>query len=312
MKIDRLLAITVMLLNRRRVTAGELADYFEVSPRTIYRDFDTLNRAGIPIISYQGYEGGFCIPDNYKLSRQLLTYDDMVSIITSLKGINTSLKNREISTVIEKITSLIPPERQDEYKKHRDSFIIDMSPWGGAPLNQDTLALVHGAVADSRTLQFSYTTGNGVSSSREVQPYALVFKNLNWYLLAFCILRGDFRIFRLSRMREPAIQPNIFVRQDIAPLTFFQADGDSSPPLEFVLHFSATIHHRLQEMFDAKQLKILDSGIIEVRLALPESNWTSSFLLSFADDVEVISPPEWRSKIAGQITRMKNIYRDIA
>ena len=95
MKIERLLAMTIMLLNRKKMTAKDLADYFEVSVRTIYRDVETLNQSNIPIVSYQGYDGGFCIPDHYKLSRQLLTFSDMLSILTTLKGVNQTLKNKD-------------------------------------------------------------------------------------------------------------------------------------------------------------------------------------------------------------------------
>ncbi len=115
MKIDRLLSMTILLLNRRKMTAPDLADYFEVSVRTVYRDVETLNRSGIPVVSFQGQGGGLCIPDHYKLSRQLLTFSDMVSILTTLKGVNQTMNNREITRAIEKITALIPPEKEAQY-----------------------------------------------------------------------------------------------------------------------------------------------------------------------------------------------------
>ena len=81
MRIDRMLSIVVILLNRRKITARELADRFEVSLRTIYRDIESINLSGIPVISNQGMDGGYEIPDNYKLSRQYLSLSDLKAIL---------------------------------------------------------------------------------------------------------------------------------------------------------------------------------------------------------------------------------------
>ena len=86
MKIDRMLTIIVMLLNRDRVSAKELSEKFEVSVRTIYRDIDTINMAGIPIISYPGNNGGFGIMENYKLNHQLMTLDNQLYYV--MVGLN--------------------------------------------------------------------------------------------------------------------------------------------------------------------------------------------------------------------------------
>jgi predicted DNA-binding transcriptional regulator YafY len=91
MRIDRMLSITVMLLNRDRVSARELAEKFEISIRTVYRDIEAINLAGIPVISYPGNSGGFGIMENYRLDRQLLTLNDMLGILTALKGVNSAL-----------------------------------------------------------------------------------------------------------------------------------------------------------------------------------------------------------------------------
>ncbi len=215
MKIERLLAITIMLLNRRKVTAKELSEYFGVSIRTIYRDVETLNHSGIPVISWQGYEGGFCISDNYKLSRQLLTFDDMLSILTTLKGINKTLKNRDIDNSIEKISALIPEDKEEAYQVHSDSFIIDISPWGANEIHEQVVQTVHQAIGNSLLISFKYIGANGKESDRIVEPHTLVMKSFSWYLLAFCKLRNEFRVFRLQRMHNVEISNEHFVRRKV-------------------------------------------------------------------------------------------------
>ncbi len=97
MRIDRMMTIIVILLNRKRVTAKELAKKFEVSVRTIYRDIDAIDMAGIPIISYAGNNGGFGIMENYKLDNQLLTLNNLCSLLTALKGLIIHWKTWNLS-----------------------------------------------------------------------------------------------------------------------------------------------------------------------------------------------------------------------
>ena len=111
MRLDRLLAITVLLLNRDRISARELARRFEVTVRTIYRDVEALCLAGIPVVSFQGNNGGFGLVENYRWDRQLLNMNDMVSMLTALKGVNETLGDDELDNAIEKVTSLVPAER---------------------------------------------------------------------------------------------------------------------------------------------------------------------------------------------------------
>lgn len=311
MKIDRLLAMTILLLNRRKLTARELAEYFEVSVRTIYRDADTLNRAGIPVISFQGYEGGFCIPDNYKLSRQLLTFEDMLSLLTTLNGVNASLQNVDLDRAIEKITALIPADKEEAYRRHTDSFVIDIAPWGTTTHRQEVLTQVHKSVQDSSLLHFEYTGSQGKQSKRLVEPHTLVFKNYNWYLLAYCRLREAIRVFRLSRIRNIRVSPEHFVRRPVAPGYYFQPQNDSRPLVELILKFYAQARIRVEEIFDHQHLKYNDDGSITANISVPEDEWIISFILGFGDAVELLSPPAWRHSLNEKINTLQKIYSNL-
>jgi len=310
LKIERLLTITVLLLNRRRVTAKELAERFEVSVRTIYRDVETLNGAGIPVISNQGHEGGLTIPDNYKLSRQLLTFDDMLSILTTLQGVNRTMQNSDLQRVIEKITALIPEEKESQYQNHADSFVIDINHWGMADLQRETLQKVHEAVGRSLLLGFSYTGADGRKSLRLVEPHTLVYKNFTWYLLAYCRNRLDFRFFRLSRMRELAPNQGHFVRRQVGPLSRF-TDPDSRPLVELIVKFIPAIRVKVEEHFSPAQLQYSADGAIIATMTFPENPWILSFLLSFGSDAEILSPPRWREAIEKKITEMQKLYSNL-
>lgn len=116
MKINRLIAIVVMLLNRKKISAGELAEKFEVSVRTIYRDIEAINMSGIPIASQSGNNGGFYIVDNYKINHQFLTLDDMISIVEALRNINEVLNDKNVDLAIEKVKNIVPDEKKSDFK----------------------------------------------------------------------------------------------------------------------------------------------------------------------------------------------------
>ena len=156
MRIDRMLAITVLLLNRDRISARELADRFEVSIRTIYRDVDAISMAGIPITSYAGKQGGFKIIDSFKLDRQLLTMKDMLTMLSALKGINATLENEELDSAIDKITCLIPDDKTSLLEDHLQHISIDILPWGTQKKQQKFLKQIHNSITENYIIEFRY------------------------------------------------------------------------------------------------------------------------------------------------------------
>ena len=307
MKIERLLAITVLLLNRRRLTAKELAARFEVTTRTIYRDIDTLNGAGIPVVSCQGYEGGFEVPENYKLSRQLLTFEDMVSILTTLNGVNRTMKNPDLSSVIEKITALIPEEKEPSFQDRADVLVVDISSWGGEEKGRQYLAEIHRAILSSSRLKFDYTTAEGQRSTRKVEPLTLIYKNFVWYLIAYCCVRQEGRLFRLTRIKKIETLAERFARKRIDPKQFLE-DTPARPMVKLCLRFNPAVRFKVEEYFDEQVIAVEKSGSLLVEISFPESDWIVSFLLSFGDMVEVISPPIYRERLRSIAVKMMANY----
>lgn len=310
MKIDRLLATTVLLLNRRKATARELADRFEVSIRTVYRDIETLNSAGIPVVSYQGYEGGFCILDNYKLNRQLLTFNDMLSILSALKGVNTTFKDRELDNAIEKISALIPDDKETEYLDYGERFVMDIMPWGYGTRQQTRIRNIHAAVSSSRLLSFSYRNAAGEASERTVEPMTLVFKPPGWYLFSFCLLKNDYRVFKLSRMKNLCLADRRFTRRDRTWREFFAPDYDKRPPVEIVLKFLPPAAATVEDWFSEEPRYEKDGSCI-LTLSMPDDPWVHGMILSYGDRVEVLSPPEFREKIGQTAEKIRGKYRNL-
>lgn len=308
MRIDRMLAITIMLLNRERISAKELADKFEVSVRTIYRDIDAINLAGIPIVSYSGNSGGFGIMDNYKLDRQLLTLKDMFAILTALKGINSTLENEEIDAAIEKVQSLVPDEKNEELNVHFENLIIDILPWGRGAKYKEKLQAINKAVTGRLLLNYDYTNMKLETTNRTVESMTLLFKNYTWYLFAYCMQKQDYRIFKLSRMKQIKVLNEKFTRREKSYQDIFIDEDKSEKWIKIILRFSSRVKMKVEEYFYEEDISYNADGSIIVNVSFPDNEWVYSTILSFGEDVEVIEPAAIREVIYNKARQICKIY----
>lgn len=309
MRINRMLAITVMMLNRDRVTARELAEKFDVSVRTIYRDLDAIDLAGIPIVSYSGNKGGYGIMDTYRIDRQYLTFDDIVSMVSTLRGMNTALENRELDLAIEKITSLVPGNKSDDLKSKSQQLVVDILPLGYTQRQKDRIKIVHQAVNDQRLLQIEYCNTKGERTERIVEPMTLIFKGYAWYLFAFCLLKQDYRIFRLSRMNHPVILDESFDRREKTYESAFSPDPATLPMVHLKLRFSPQVRYRVEDFFDHEQITYEKDGCMLVEVDFPEDQWVYSFLLGYNEYVEVLEPAHIQQILIEKAKEILKIYK---
>lgn len=193
MKIDRLVGILTVLLRQGSATAPELAARFEVSRRTISRDVEDLCRAGIPLVTTQGYGGGISIAEGYRFRPDLLTQEELETLLAGLGGMGTVTRGPHITTLLEKL----PPGE--------GAIAIDL-----ASHYRDTLtgkiALLRQCIREKRLVTFRYWYRKG-ACQREVEPYRLLYRWRDWYLWGWCRLRQDYRLFKLSRLWEPEAAP---------------------------------------------------------------------------------------------------------
>lgn len=131
MKIDRLVSIIMILLEKERVGAQELADMFEVSLRTIYRDIDAINMAGIPVASISGVGGGFEILPNYKVDKKIFSSADLTTLLTGLTSVSSMVRGEELVHALAKVRSLIPAGKEKDIELKANQIYIDLSPWMG-------------------------------------------------------------------------------------------------------------------------------------------------------------------------------------
>lgn len=201
MKDNRLFRMLYYILKKGKVTARELAERFEVSIRTIYRDIDSLSSAGIPIYAIQGKGGGIEIADEFVLSKSLLTEDEKEQIMTALYGLENVNKSYENELLI-KLSAL--------FKIKNTNWIeVDFNSWQNNKIYEKIFNEIKSAILSKNILEFSYF-GSNEETYRKVKPVRLLFKGQDRYLYAFCLLRDDFRYFKLSRIKKLKTLPVIF------------------------------------------------------------------------------------------------------
>lgn len=316
MKINRLLAIITILLNREKISAVELSKRFEVSIRTIYRDIEAINMAGIPIVSQSGNNGGFYIVDNYKLNHQFLTLEDMISIVEALKNVNRFLDNKQVEIAIEKIKSIVPKEKKSVFDSHFQQMVIDNLPWGFKKSRKENskYKIIYDAVENKKCIAFDYRSSKGECGWREVEPLTLVFKGFSWYLFAFCKLRNDYRLFKLLRMDSLDVLEKEIEKGRISYEQYDNLDKnkyDEDKLTRVKLKFSNRVRYRIEDYFDISELKIEEDGSIIVDTHFFEDEWVYSMILSYGEYVEVIEPYNIRKIIKDKSEKIYNMYSNM-
>ncbi|MDC7126552.1 MAG: YafY family protein [Spirochaetales bacterium] len=310
MKTDRLLSMIIYLINRDLVSARELSERFGVSIRTIQRDMETINLAGIPVASIQGPNGGYSIMDTYKMDRQFMSLDDLYYIITALKGIGSSLEDKKINNTIEKMQGLIPSIDTKAFSERHEKLRIDFSMLGGNEQQRTALAIIQEAVNTNRLLRFSYTNNKLEATERTIEPMTIVFKWRAWYLYGYCKLKNDYRIFRASKIREPEILAKTFIRREKSFDDFEKESNNQTQQknINIKLKFTPEMANIIEEYYSPEVIEYRDEKHTIINLKMPEDGWLYGYILSFGRFVEVLEPPHLREIIKNGAKDIVSIY----
>lgn len=302
MKIARLIGILSLLLQQEQLTAAQLAERFEVSIRTIYRDIDALCQAGIPLTTAQGRGGGVAIMSGYKIDRTLLSTADMQAILAGLRSLDSCSGTNRYQQLMEKLA----PEGAALLAADQ-TVLINLASWDKAALSHK-LELLHSAIAEGRRLAFIYC-GPGGETERLIEPYKLLFQWSGWYVWGWCGLRQDWRLFRLSRMLElrladcfeprPAPQPDLRTEKVFPPL--FQVRAVFQPHCKW----------RLLDEYGPDSFAPQPDGRLLFSFGFTDKEHLLGWLLTFGGDVELLEPTELRQELRRLAADICQIYSEI-
>lgn len=310
MKVDRLVSIIMTLLDKKRMGAQELADMFEVSPRTIYRDIDAINLAGIPIRSISGVGGGFEIMPEYKIDKKVFSTADLSAILMGLSSLSNMVRGDELVNALAKVKSFIPAEKAKDIEIKTNQICIDLSPWIGNQNIQPYLEAIKAALQNCRLLSFEYIAHHGNKTVRTVEPYQLVLKSSHWYFYGYCYYRNEYRLFRLSRMSNLQIQQETFVPRNYQkPILAFE-EILKAMQTEVKIRIHKSILDRVLEYCTYDHFTPDGDEHYLVNFPFVENEYYFDILLGFGDKCECVEPLYIREEMKRRICNIVAVYDD--
>lgn len=298
MKIDRLIGIITTLQQKKIVTAPYLAEKFEVSRRTINRDIEDICKAGIPIVTTRGANGGISIMEGFSLDTTVFTEQELTAIFTGLKSLDSVSHSESAEKLAQKIggSSAI---------KFTDHMMIDLSSFYkddfAAKIEQIKLA-----IRESRCVAFHYYYNKG-EADKLIEPYLIVFKWSDWYLFGFCTERQDFRMYKLRRLWNLQITDMSYTVREI-PEEKKRFDSHITDDYIISAVYDPSVKYRLIEEYGPACFARQKDGKLYTEWGFTTQNSAVEWFLSFGDKVKVLDPPEMVGLMRSILNSAKNLY----
>lgn len=306
--IGRQLGIVYLLLSKKNITAAELAERFEVSVRTIYRDVEALSLAGIPVYARKGKNGGISLTENFVLNKMMLSKEEQECILAALNSMQQTGAGSEEET-LKKLGSFFQIERESWVS-------IDFSDWSGR--RGELFERIKSAILQQKLLRFDYYGQNNVMKRRTVEPVQLVFKEFTWYLRAFCREREAMRMFKVLRMKrveclEEEFVPDPGKYQEVYEDVLAgheerrQAEADAGVE-EVVLRVAASEAWRIYDRFEEEEVTCLEDGSFLIRMRVKVDEWVYGMILGFGPAAEVLEPAKVREEMRRRLRETLENY----
>jgi predicted DNA-binding transcriptional regulator YafY len=288
MKLERMIGILSILLQKEKVTAPYLAEKFEVSRRTINRDIEALCMAGIPLVTEQGQNGGVSIMEGYNIDRALLSTSDMQAILAGLRSLDSVSGTNRYAQLMEKLSA-----GASNLLAGDTHILIDLSSWYKASLSPK-IELLHNAILSGHKVSFMYFSPKG-ESKRIVEPYDLIFQWAGWYLWGWCEKREDFRLFKLGRMTELHTE-ELFEKRAV-PLPDFSVEKIFPYQYQVKAIIQPEFKWRLVEEYGPESFEARPDGTLLFSFGFMDKASIVGWISSFGDGAELLEPVEFRQDV---------------
>jgi predicted DNA-binding transcriptional regulator YafY len=310
MRADRLLSILLLLQTRGQVTARELSERLEVSPRTIHRDMEALSVAGVPVYARRGSGGGWVLPDGYRTETAGLNEAEVRAIFLANPQrllTDLGLKGAAEQGLI-KLLSTLPSAHRHDAEQIRQRLYIDVSSWRSGEEAVPLLPQLHAALLDDRRIRMTYARPGAEPAERIIDPLGLVAKGTVWYLIAHT--NGDARTYRVSRISQVEVLDEPVTR----PPDFDLAAHWQSSKADFVerlpqYRFTALVQAgALDDLRQAGRWSRIESigpeqpdGRCLVTIRSERQVDALGLALSFGAALEVLEPAELRALVLSEL-----------
>ncbi len=296
MKLHRLIGILNALQKQRRVTVPYLAGLFEVSPRTILRDLDTLGEAGFPIVTSQGHGGGVALMDGFSLDTTVFTEEELSVILSGLSSLD-SVSHKQYSAQLSQKLGAPTPE---------PDISIDLGAFHAEGLTHK-IAQLENAIRHRHTVTFHYYYEKG-HEDKEIEPAKIVYRWSAWYIFGWCPARGDFRLYKLDRMSSLSVTEASFVPRDIPPQRL-EFGSNMTDHLIVSAVYAPEVSYRVVEQYGMREEMISDTDGLHADIGFSTWGQALSWFLSFGSLVTVTAPSEFLELYLSEIQKIKEKYQ---
>lgn len=300
MKIDRLIGIITILLKNEKVTAPYLAEKFEVSRRTINRDIEDICKAGIPVVTLQGYNGGITIADGYKIDKSILSSKELEAVLTGLRSLQSITDSSYLNSIADKFTS-----RSDSVTADGGSIVIDLASNHKSSLSKK-IATIKSAIDEQKQISFKYFYNKG-QADKVVEPYLLIFKWEAWYVFTYTPERNDFRMYKLNRLMNLCCTGQHFEKREV-PDEKLKLDDYFTEDIKVTAIFDPSVEYKVIETCGVESYEYGEDGRLMFDGRFKNMDYVLSWIQSFGDKVEVLEPKELRDELKKQAQNIIKRY----
>ncbi len=313
-RIDRLTAILIQLQSKKIVKAREIADRFEISVRTVYRDVKSLMEAGVPIGSEAGT--GYFIVDGYHLPPVMFTQDEASAMVMAGKLVER-MTDQSVRMAFDgallKIKSVLNEAQKDHLEVLHDHIEV-FRPQVKSPIQSTNfLTALQKTIAGKQVTHLNYCSHHqNEQTQREVEPIGLFYYSAAWHLIAWCRLRKGFRDFRCDRIKELKITGEVFTPRSISTMQeYFNSLQQANAEMK-----SAVV------LFDKKESRYVTNsrhyfgfvseeeteGQLRMKFLVSNFQMMARWLLSYGRGIEIESPEELKSMVQGLVEELQEHY----
>ena len=320
MRADRLISLLMLLQTNGRMTAEDLSERLEVSPRTIYRDLDALSASGVPVYAERGPQGGCMLMESYRTNLTGLNENEVKALFMfSVPGLLAELgADKDSKAAMLKLTASLPAPFQQDAKRVQERLLLDPAGWFHGDEPVPYLPLLQEAVWENKRVRIRYRRSDGQWVKRLLEPYGLVAKANIWYIV--CGSHVGIMVYRATRIMEATLSDTTFVRpSDFDLATYWQTwrDNFEQKQTRFPVQLRILPGHETEvaQFLGDSVIQLIEeadpqdaTGAVTITLTFDSETAACHRLLGLGTAVEITSPDSLRENIARTALELAQLY----
>lgn len=302
MKYQIMIDVLILLLSKRKLTAGAIAERYDISTRSVYRYVEELSVCGVPVEVTRGRYGGISIPDTYLLPSGYFTRGEYNAAVNALSAMISQVSDPDAFSALEKLQ-----RRQKSEKRNLSvcgNIIVDGGTWNDGKKFSEKMRVCETAVNECRCLLIDYISRGGEHSKRVIDPHVLIFKQNVWYVYAFCHTKQTFRTFKIGRIKSAAFTGGKFKKREFTRDEIDLGFSYSAENLtEVVLEIEKSSLSDAEEWLGIDNIEPCGNSF-KAKITLPNDGWLVNKILSFGGAMKILEPSDLREKVIAAARRI--------